>query len=157
MTTESIFVSIVTGLTAAIVGAFASAVFTKRRETKTRKEILAYEAGLRIRQFQKYVLLCRFWLERIPHTDNDSVWKKYEEIAPTLGAEGVLVSKDFDSPEFDQLVTRAITWERPEANDALKAEGAKVKQVDLRDILRDSINAVWECTKKHFPLHIVIR
>ena len=123
------------------------AVLTLLAGTKTRK----YEAGLRIRKFKQFLFQSRWELEKTKHTDDNAVWNKYEEIAKDLGGQYQLVREDFNSPErreLDRLVERASTWTPAEAIEMAKAETVeKGRNVDLRDILRDSIKAVWDFTK----------
>lgn len=131
---------------------------TKDRDARSRAANLEREADLRRREFIKTILLYRYRLERIPHTDPDAVWAAYAEMAPSLLAEAALVEGDFKPVgEFMRLVRRAGEWRLEDANatafgTSTGLETGVYAKV-LRDILRDSLVDVYQFAVTNRPAY----
>ena len=127
--------AIIMGFLILFLTAFIAHVLTKDRDIGTRRVLATREAEQRRLNFQKYVLLRRYQLERIAHHDDVAVWRAYEGWAPELIAEGNLVVGDFyPVTDFVKLVRQAGEWRREDADKAAQVRGHR-----LRDVLRDSL------------------
>ena len=126
---------ILTGL----MGALLAHALTKNRDLATRRAIQRINADLRKRHFKKFILRCRYSLERLPHNNDDELWHKYASFAPDIMTEAELVSGDFiPLVDFKRLVACAGEWRQDDA-----VRKASNTGVTLRDVLRDSILDVY--------------